>query len=59
MNEGLDLRVPREAMPVGEELPGLGQGGTKGHGVCSTKYVRGREAVMPDLRAVAFIANCP
>ena len=30
---------------------------TSGHGSCSTKYVRGREAVMAGFRVTAFIAN--
>jgi len=34
-----------------------GQGGTGGHGSCSTKYVRGREALRPELCGLAFIAN--
>ena len=28
-----------------------------GHASCCTEYVRGREAVMPDLSLLAFIAN--
>jgi len=40
----------------GYGLPVEGQGGSRPTS-CSTKYVRGREAVMPQLRVVAFIAN--
>ena len=46
---------------MGSPRESEGQGGTRWHGVCSTKYVRGREAI--EARVIGqlefvFIANC-
>ncbi len=45
-----------EVVAAGVELPGQGQDGRPGS--CSVRYVRGREAVMPQLFPSIDLAEC-